>query len=179
MKYKLILLDLDGTLIDSSRIISDKVKRTINKARNKIAISMVSSRDEEEVLKYVKELNLNNYHIVEGARLIDTKGKEIWHRYLSPSKTKEILNLLKPCNLEIVVFADGKVCKDNFEKLKKVTLIILQHFLWSEALKWEKFLKRIKGVSVLIVHSSSIPNVWNVLVSHKHGTKRHAAKNGL
>ena len=89
MKYKLILLDLDGTLIDSSRIISDKVKRTINKARNKIAISMVSSRDEEEVLKYVKELNLNNYHIVEGARLIDTKGKEIWHRYLSPSKTKE------------------------------------------------------------------------------------------
>src|SRR3989344_5438933 len=137
---------------------------------------MVSSRDEEEVLKYVKELNLNNYHIVEGARLIDTKGKEIWHRYLSPSKTKEILNLLKPCNLEIVVFADGKVCKDNFEKLKKVTLIILQHFLWSEALKWEKFLKRIKGVSVLIVHSTSIPNVWNVLVSHKHGTKRHAAK---
>ena len=69
-----------------------------------------------------------------------------------------------------------ELTKENFEKLKKVTLIILQHFLWSEALKWEKFLKRIKGVSVLIVHSSSIPNVWNVLVSHKHGTKRHAAK---
>lgn len=59
MKYKLIALDIDGTLLDSSHKITDKVKESIRKSKEKgVKVVLCTGRPLTGVKKLLEELNL-------------------------------------------------------------------------------------------------------------------------
>ncbi len=92
-----IFLDLDGTLLDDNKNITDFTKKMINKCIDKnIKIVLSSARGFYRVNRYIKELGIdqdNNYSICyNGAVIITNTGREI---YSSNIDNKLILLLTK------------------------------------------------------------------------------------
>lgn len=57
--YKLIALDMDGTLLKEDKTISNRTRKTLEKARERgIKIVLASGRPIEGLSKYLEELNL-------------------------------------------------------------------------------------------------------------------------
>lgn len=60
MKYKLIALDIDGTLLNSSHIVTNKVRESIKKCKELgVKVVLCSGRPLNGVIPYLNELNLN------------------------------------------------------------------------------------------------------------------------
>lgn len=79
--YKLIAIDMDGTLLNDQHQIPEKVKQTLNEAKQRgIKIVLCSGRPIHGMEPYIKELNLNqegDYAIAyNGALVQDTSTKK-------------------------------------------------------------------------------------------------------
>lgn len=95
--YKLIAIDLDGTLLNSKGLISDKNKEAIKKAQSEgIEVILASGRSKDSVKNFALEINSNKYLIAgNGALVYDIqKDKEIYDKSI---KKKDILKILKIC----------------------------------------------------------------------------------
>ena len=62
--YKLLVVDIDGTLIDKSGAISAENKNVLNRVRDLgIQVSLSTGRAKQSCLKVSHQLSLDNYHI--------------------------------------------------------------------------------------------------------------------
>ena len=78
MKYKLLALDIDGTVVkEHTNTPSLAVVKAIQQAKKKISISLVSARAWKEHKIIVDLLGLeNSYHVLEnGTKVINPQGK--------------------------------------------------------------------------------------------------------
>ena len=77
--YKLIAIDLDGTLLNSYGEISEENKKAIKKAREKgIEVVLASGRMASSIKSFANEIGANNYVIAgNGALVIDVQNNEI------------------------------------------------------------------------------------------------------
>ena len=114
-KIKLIAIDLDETLLDDNKQISDYNKEMILKATNEnIKIVISTGRPEIGIKAVLEQLNLlhaNTYFIAyNGTRIYNEKTDElIIDNYLTGSDLKEIYKIL-PNNLFMHFYAsDGKL----------------------------------------------------------------------
>lgn len=96
--YKLVAIDLDGTLLNSYGEISQKTKDIIKKATmNGVEVVLASGRPISSVEDLANELNANNYLISgNGAIVYDMNKQEIvYDKFLSK---QQILNIIKICD---------------------------------------------------------------------------------
>lgn len=79
MKYKLIAIDMDGTLLNSENTISDRNREVLNKVREKgIHVVLSTGRILKSALHYGQSLKLNNPIVAcNGAIVSDGNGKDI------------------------------------------------------------------------------------------------------
>ena len=109
--YKLIALDMDGTLLNSKKKISDNTKTAIKRAEeNGVKIVLASGRPIEGIQKYLKELELlkhDDYVLsYNGGVVRNTKTKEIVSKaVLQGSDLKEIYKVSKKLNVNIHAFS--------------------------------------------------------------------------
>ena len=80
--YKLIALDMDGTLLKEDKTISSRTKKTLEKARERgVKVVLASGRPIEGLSKYLEELDLlseNDYVLSYNGALVQNVGnKEI------------------------------------------------------------------------------------------------------
>ena len=77
--YKLVAIDLDGTMLNSYGIVTEKTKETIKKAQDKgVEVIIASGRPIDSIKTIAKEINSKNYFISgNGAILYDIKNNEI------------------------------------------------------------------------------------------------------
>ena len=91
-KYKLIAIDIDGTLLDSSKRIKDETKKDIIDAYNlgvKICIS--TGRGYPAALRYINELGIKVYLILfNGSIVMSNDGEIIYNKTLDISVAKEV-----------------------------------------------------------------------------------------
>lgn len=102
MNY-LIILDLDGTLLNSKKEISDYTKRILNdcqKKNNKIVIS--TSRSYKRTIAYANEINADYILSFNGNFICDKKYNIIYHNSFSKKISKEIINFLEANNYDII-----------------------------------------------------------------------------
>ena len=92
MKYKALLLDIDGTVVGKDYKISSGLKQAIKVAKEKVLVSLCSQRQYPAFAHYVKELDLKATQIAcGGAQLVDpVTGKDVWVRYMEESAAKEL-----------------------------------------------------------------------------------------
>ena len=94
--YKLITVDLDGTLLNKYGEVSEYTKNIIKKVTDQgILVVLASGRISESVLTIAKEIGANKYYISgNGSVLYDMQKKEIiYEKYLSKEKVLELIEL--------------------------------------------------------------------------------------
>ena len=79
--YKLVAIDMDGTLLKEDKTISQRTKNAIQSAREKgVTVVLATGRPIEGVSRYLEELNMyseNDYVLsYNGALIQKTKSKE-------------------------------------------------------------------------------------------------------
>src|SRR4051812_28134826 len=82
MKYKALLLDVDGTLIkyDPKSLPSKKVTDAINKASKKIHIGVATGRPLFMLHHFIEHLNLTGPSVInDGAQVIDVITKKVYY----------------------------------------------------------------------------------------------------
>ncbi len=110
--YKLLALDLDGTLLKNGSKISKKVKESIKRLRDKgIKVILVSGREPRSISKFAKELNLEEYIIaLNGAIITDSKIKQILFRKdIEIEVSKEIITLSEGKSIQSMLFIEDKI----------------------------------------------------------------------
>ena len=77
--YKLVAIDLDGTMLNQYGIITEKTKKAISKAQEKgVEVMIASGRAITSVKRFSKEINSNKYFISgNGAITYDIKNNKI------------------------------------------------------------------------------------------------------
>ena len=104
--YKLIAIDLDGTLLNSYGEISEENKKAIKKAREKgIEVVLASGRMASSIKSFANEIGANNYVIAgNGALVIDVQNNEIlYNDCISKEKTLKIIKICEENNIYYTV----------------------------------------------------------------------------
>lgn len=114
--YKLIAIDLDGTLLDSYGHVSQKNKEAIQKATNKgVEVVLTSGRGAMSVQNLANEIGANHYMICgNGAMIYDfNQSKLIYDNFLTQ---KKILQLIEICEENSIYYSiytqDGIITKN-------------------------------------------------------------------
>ncbi len=94
-RYKAIICDLDGTLLNSNHTISEFTKETIKKVVEKgIKFYIATGRHHMDALEYKNILGLNSFLISSnGARVHNENNEEIFSINIPKNITTELINL--------------------------------------------------------------------------------------
>lgn len=109
--YKLIALDMDGTLLTSDKIITENTKNAIKAAENKgIKIVLASGRPLKGLTRYLEELDLfsgNDYVLSYNGGLVqNTRTEQIVSKIsLRGADLKRIYEVSKKANINIHAFS--------------------------------------------------------------------------
>lgn len=115
MEKKILVLDIDGTLVNSKKEITPKTKEAIlaAQARGHI-VALASGRPYPGVKRFVSELKLDYYGgyalSFNGGMVIDCKtGKTIYSKCIDKLYAAKIYDFAKKYNLGMVTYQDEKV----------------------------------------------------------------------
>lgn len=199
--YKLITVDLDGTLLNKYGEVSEYTKNIIKKVTDQgILVVLASGRISESVLTIAKEIGANKYYISgNGSVLYDMQKKEIiYEKYLSKEKVLELIELCEKNSIYYNIYTESSVIAKslnynvafyNYENTKKSSHkkteinIVDDVYNYIKTLNTNKFLKMTICDENKIVFSSilrkvkDIPDIDVLEVSHmskkkiKMGTK--------
>ena len=110
--YKLIAIDLDGTLLNSYGLISEKNRETIKKAQeNGIKIVLASGRTTNSVKSLAEELGGNEYIICgNGSLIYDLKKEEIiYDKFIDKNKALQIIQICEQNSIYYNVYTEDMV----------------------------------------------------------------------
>jgi len=112
LKYRLIVTDLAGTLLDSRRNISARVKEAVNEFRKKGGFFTVATgRMELSAKEYIEQLGIEGPVILyNGSRVVDIgKNIVIYDSKLDYRIARSALKLQKEYQLDPLVYLNGSV----------------------------------------------------------------------
>jgi Cof subfamily protein (haloacid dehalogenase superfamily) len=109
--FKMICLDIDGTLLNSNHKISKEVKDTINIVANKkkMLVILVSARMPKGIIFLQKELEINQPIVCySGALVLDKDGKTISKKFINVLDLEEIYKLVLKYNIHISLYKNDE-----------------------------------------------------------------------
>ncbi len=121
MKYKLIALDLDGTLKNTNNEITPQTKEALIKAQEMgIKIVLASGRPTPGLRHEAKELDLEKYggYILSfnGARVVDVKTKDtIYEQTLTIDEAKKAYDRAKEYGLACMTYEDDMIVTEDID----------------------------------------------------------------
>lgn len=112
---KLIALDLDGTVLTDSNTLSDRVKRSLERAiQSGIEVVAASGRPYASMPKSVLEIEGLNYSITSnGAAVHDKSGRRIHSTLVSENDVISLLKITEGHDLIFEAFVDGLTYTDS------------------------------------------------------------------
>ena len=119
--YRILALDIDGTLTNSDKDVTDRVKKAIHSLyERKIPVLLVSGRPTEGIYPIAEKIDLmeNDGYILafNGGKIINAKSKEvIYSKAIDNSLTGPICDFASENNLTILTYKDGKIITTNPE----------------------------------------------------------------
>ncbi len=139
--YKLIAFDMDGTLLNSQKKISQKSIEAINKAMEKGKIVILNTgRCPAELEEYFEVLdNIQYLNCVSGALVFDRKNnKKIYSKTLDIEIVKQLLDIAShEDNMVHLLSQDSIVEKDNIDKMNDYHMEVYQEMYVRVTNKWE------------------------------------------
>ena len=178
--YKLITIDLDGTLLNRYGEVTEYTKNIIKQVTQKgILVVLASGRISESVLTIAKEIGANQYYISgNGSVLYDMQKNEIlYENYLSKEKVLEIIELCEKNSIYYNIYTESSVIAKslnynvafyNYENTKKSSdkkteiNIVEDVYEYIKKINTNKFLKMTICDESKIVFSSILRKLKNI-----------------
>lgn len=178
--YKLITIDLDGTLLNRYGEVTEYTKDIIKKTTNKgILVVLASGRISESVLTIAKEIGADKYYISgNGSVLYDMQKDEIlYENYLTKEKVLEIIELCDKNSIYYNIYTENAVLAKslnynvafyNYENTKKSSdkktdiNIVEDMYNYIKNSNLNKFLKITICDESKIVFSSILKKIKNI-----------------
>ena len=117
MKYKMLVLDMDDTLLTDDHTISNENKVMLSKARELgVYIVLASGRPTPAMTVYAKELQLDNSYMISynGAVITDLKeDKIIFEQTLTQEQIHELYDYSLKSKTHIITYLDGKIVSET------------------------------------------------------------------
>jgi Cof subfamily protein (haloacid dehalogenase superfamily) len=121
MKYKAVISDLDGTLLNSKHTVSDYTKEVVRNLSEKgIKFFIATGRHYLDIVHLRGKMNLDTFFITSnGARVHDSEGRVILKHNIDKKTAAEILSLEVDESIFVNIYKDDKwfISKEN-EMLK-------------------------------------------------------------
>ena len=101
MAIKVIIMDIDGTLVNDEKVITPLTKETLLKAQDKgVRLVLASGRPTSGLLKLAEELDMRNHHglfvCFNGSKVVDCQSHEtLYNHAISVEDSKAVLEHLK------------------------------------------------------------------------------------
>ena len=114
--YKLIAIDLDGTMLNKYGIITQNTKEIIKKVQEKgIEVIIASGRTINSVKNFSKEINSENYFISgNGAITYDIKNDKIlYENVLSKNKAQQVIKICEENSIYYSVYTENGIITKN------------------------------------------------------------------
>lgn len=135
LSYKMLVIDLDDTLLTDDHQISEKNREMLLKAQQMgVKVVLASGRPTPAMLRYAKDLELEKYgsFIISfnGATILDLKNQEvIFERCLTKEEIHELHDFSLNNKLHIITYSDkGVVSETNSEYIDvEINLTGLPH----------------------------------------------------
>ena len=121
--YKLIAIDLDGTLLNSYGEITQENRKAIKYAlKNNVEVVLASGRDPKTMEKISLSLGINNYLIAgNGASIYDIKQeKNIYEKFIKQEKALKIIQICKENSIFLNLYTDKGIITENLNFNVKV-----------------------------------------------------------
>lgn len=179
MKYRAVVLDLDGTTIPnrkdgspSPRVVA-AVRRVIDMG---VSVSIATGRGIEECRSILRKLGIKAPCIVNGGtRVIDATTEQVlWEKELSQVQVESVLEVAKKYNSP-VFFSDDKDSTMPDERIVKQgeRIVYIQPVPREHTAPMLEQLGTVPGV---VSHRlvSWTPDHYDIHVTHEEATKRHA-----
>lgn len=121
MKYKLLVLDIDGTLTDGKNVLTPFTKQTLEKVQKKgIKVVLASGRPTYGVMPLAKELELAKYggYILSfnGGKIIDMAAKQtVYQSIIDQDLIPELYKLSREFEVAIVSYKDEYIITEDPE----------------------------------------------------------------
>ena len=111
MSYKLIVTDMDGTLLNDVHEISDENKKALKLVAKKgVKVAIATGRIYESTIKYAKELEINTPIICcNGALIKEENGKIIYENKIDQDICNKIIDVLDKNNIYYQCFTDNTI----------------------------------------------------------------------
>ena len=109
---KVIVMDVDGTLTNSKKIITKKTKETLIEAQNNgILLVLASGRPTSGLIDFAKELEMDKHHgllvCFNGSKVIDCETNEIlFNETMTVEEGQAVLEHLKKFNIKPMIDKD-------------------------------------------------------------------------
>lgn len=157
--YKLIAVDLDGTMLNKYGTVTEETKKTIKQTIEQgTDVIIASGRPIDSIKEIAKEIESNNYFIAgNGALIYDIKNDEkIYEKFLNKQKVLEIIKICEENSIFYNIYTEETIIakqlkhnvlfyyKENLKKAEKdktsITLVdnIMEYIKDSDN---DKFLK--------------------------------------
>lgn len=121
--YKLIAIDLDGTLLNSYGEITDKNREAIKYAiNNGVEVVLASGRDPRTIEKMSQELQIKNFLIAgNGANVYDMNlGENIYENFLNIEKALKVVEICKENSIFFNIYTTKGIVTESLEYNVKV-----------------------------------------------------------
>jgi hypothetical protein len=181
-KYKLLLLDLDGTTVASKEnaLPSHKVKEAVNQAKSKLDVAIVSGRPFSLAKAVVDDLKLTGLGVFNGgAEIVDMQTGEIKSSKLLPvSVMRELFLVSHPFGYN--VYSDEDQYSTPVMQPEQIKKDAAKFFIEEVANKdLVAILEELASVKQAAAHPTSSwgdGDVMDIHVTHEHGTKRYGVE---
>lgn len=179
-RYKLVLSDLDGTILLQDGSCSSNIKNAIKKLQQlkNIYVSAVTGRSFRDIGNTYKNIGLNDIGVFSGgSSIIDVKkGQTIWEKRLKKDIAQEVVNILIPY-ATIISYGDGKK-RANEITLNSISSLCLS--IWAlipirHLNKVKLKLSQINNISTQINYKT-IDGNYILQINHKEGDKYYGTK---
>lgn len=132
-KYKMVVFDLDGTIIDADQPIHPFTVEVIKKLPGLgIQFTLASGRNMASIDIYAEELGVDLPMILDNGSLLQSLNGKIYHRNTIPAETtKKIVEITDREGSDLVAFIDEKLY------FKKMTDNIARIFGWLDNSKFK------------------------------------------
>ncbi len=126
MKYKVLVLDIDGTLNNSKKEVSQKTKLALKKAQEKgIIVVLASGRPTCGITHIANEIELEKYggYILSfnGGKITNCKTNEvIYEKSIPRENVAEIYDISKEYGVNILTYSDDSVISENDDKYLEI-----------------------------------------------------------
>ena len=110
--YKLVAIDLDGTMLNNYGIVTDRTKNAIEKAKNDgVEVIIASGRPIDSIKAIAKEIKSEKYFIAaNGAIIYDIAAdKVVYDKYLKKEKVLEIIKICEENSISYNIYIDKTI----------------------------------------------------------------------